>query len=64
MESNRKRCKIDSHNTITIHAIKDSWSREEVIELLHKSLDATKTKHPKFEMVFKQQMDKWIEKNL
>ena len=25
--------KVDSHNTITIHPIKDSWSREEVIQL-------------------------------
>lgn len=25
-----------SHNTITIHAIKDSWSREEVIKLMEK----------------------------
>ena len=55
---------VDSHNTITIHAIKDSWSREEVIELLHKSLDATKTSHPKLREVFKEQMDKFIEENL
>jgi len=25
--------KVDSHNTITIHSIKNSWNREEVIEL-------------------------------
>lgn len=30
--------KVDSHNTITIHAIKDSWSREEVERLLHLAL--------------------------
>jgi len=56
--------KTDSHNTITIHAIKDSWNREEVIELLYKSLDTTKTSHPKLREVFKEQMDKFIEENL
>jgi hypothetical protein len=25
--------KVDSHNTITIHPIKDSWSKDEIIEL-------------------------------
>jgi hypothetical protein len=28
--------KVDSHNTITIHPIKDSWNREEVIALIRK----------------------------
>ena len=28
--------KVDSHNTITIHPIKDSWSREEVVDLFRK----------------------------
>jgi len=27
--------KVDSHNTITIHSIKDSWSREEVASLCY-----------------------------
>ena len=26
--------KVDSHNTITIHSIKDSWSREELTDIL------------------------------
>jgi hypothetical protein len=29
--------KVNSHNEITIHPIKDSWTREEVIELLKES---------------------------
>lgn len=26
--------KVDSHNTITIHSVKDSWSREEMFQLM------------------------------
>lgn len=29
----KNKLKLDSHNTITIHPIKDSWNREEVIKL-------------------------------
>ena len=32
-QGNCLKLKVDSHNTITIHPVKDSWSREEVEEL-------------------------------
>lgn len=50
--------------TITIRKIKESWSREEVIELLHKSLDANIVFNDKFNKIFHEQLDKWIEENL
>ena len=31
--------KVDSHNTITIHPIEDSWSREEVEQIARKAFD-------------------------
>lgn len=46
-------------NTITIRKIKDSWSREEVIELLHKRMEYTFG-----EDYDKSTTDKWIEENL
>lgn len=46
-------------NTITIRKAKDSWSREEVIELLHKRMEYT------FGGDYdKSTTDKWIEENL
>ena len=38
MEANKKRLrlKVDKNNTITIKKVKDSWSREEVIEFGNK----------------------------
>lgn len=35
--NDRYELKVDSHNTITIHPIKNSWSREEVIKLCQKA---------------------------
>lgn len=48
--------KINSNNTITIKKLKNSWSREEVINLVYKHT----------EDMFKQriELDKWIEENL
>lgn len=51
--------KVNSHNEITIHPIKDSWNRKEVIELLNR-----------YAVIFKplkrttEEIDKWIEENL
>lgn len=56
--------KTNSHNKITIHSIKNSWNREEVIELLYKSLDANVTSNEKLRKVFILQLNKWIEENL
>mgnify|MGYP003542017229 CR=1 FL=1 len=56
--------KVDSDNTITIKKVKDSYSREELIKILHKSLDANTTKHPTLRQVFVKQLNDWIEENL
>lgn len=57
-------------NTITIKKVKDSWNREELIELFHQfGSEATSKQisfnHIPFEFVAdKVEIDKWIEKNL
>ena len=56
--------KTDSDNTITIKKVKDSYSREEVIEILHKSLDIHTTKHTALRQVFVKQLNNWIKENL
>lgn len=56
--------KIDSNNQITIKKVKDSYSREEVIEVLHNSLDAHTTKHTTLRQVFVKQLNNWIKENL
>lgn len=33
------RLKVDSYNTITIHAIKDSWSRKEIEQVIHQAIN-------------------------
>ena len=49
--------KINSDNTIDINMPKDSWSREEVVELLYK--------HTEYMLSGKKDtLDKWIEENL
>lgn len=50
--------------TITIRKIKESWNREEVIELLHKSLNANIVFNDKFNKIFHEQLDEWIKENL
>ena len=56
--------KLDSQNQITIRKKKNVWYREEVIELLHKSLSCNVTSSEKLNKVFHTQLDKWIEENL
>jgi len=50
--------KVDSHNTITIHLIKDSWDREEVIEICRSLYSELKGYVPKTSF------NEWIEENL
>jgi len=65
--------KLDSHNTITIHPIKDSWSREEMIDNIKKALwsigeydgivvnsypDGTNSG------INQESLDKWLDKNI
>lgn len=38
-EGTKSKLKVDSHNTITIHPIKDSWSREEIEQIARKAFD-------------------------
>ena len=40
------------------------YSREEVVEILHKSLDCHVTAHEGIRKIFLKQMNKWIEENL
>lgn len=47
--------KINSHNEITIHPIKDSWTRKEVIELINKHRKETYNGYSS---------KKWIKENL
>lgn len=56
--------KVDKDNCITITAVKDSWTREEVIAILHSYLDSFSTKHEKFHKILEDQMNEWIEQNL
>lgn len=56
--------KVDNNNTITIRKVKDSWSREEVVELINKF--ETDTSPNRFEGYGTEQEDinEWIEQNL
>jgi hypothetical protein len=57
--------KINSDNTINIKPIKDSWSREEVIELMKKSIDRGMQLKKDYKLIHKKDhIDKWIEENL
>lgn len=61
METNerKQRLKINpKDNTITIKEVKDSWNREEVIQLI-KKFNKDCTGQPWYEFD-----DKWIEENL
>lgn len=48
--------KVDKNNTITIKKIKDSWTREEVVKILHQATDDT--------CFNPQLLDSWIKQNL
>jgi hypothetical protein len=56
--------KVDSNNCITITKVKDSWTREEVINILHKYLDDSSTKNEAFHKILEEQLNQWIEQNL
>jgi hypothetical protein len=60
--------KVDSHNTITIHAIKDSWSRDEYEKGLRDAFKAgISFTGPSFYGInteLQKYEDKWIEDNL
>jgi hypothetical protein len=56
--------KVNSHNEITIHPIKDSWTREEVEELLIKCIAACKSSNGDLRKTNQEQDIDWIFKNL
>ena len=56
--------KVDKNNCITIRFIKETWTREEVINVLHSYLDSFSTKHEAFHKILEDQMNEWIEQNL
>ena len=59
------RLALTSNNEIIIHLIEEKmYSKDEVVQLLMKSLDATVTKHDKFRSLFETQLQEWINKNL
>ena len=55
------RLKVDSNNTITIKKVKDSYSREEVINLLYKYNDGI---IDRYSQLTNKDLDKWIKENL
>ena len=56
-EENKYRLKINSNNTINTKPIKDSWNREEVIELFNKC-------NKDLRLLVGYRLPKWIEQNL
>ena len=54
--------KVDSHNTITIHPIKDSWNREEVEHLI--SLSNWQINMGRNKNLAQSDIDNWIKDNL
>ena len=58
-EYNKESLKINSNNTINIKSIKESWNREEVIELLRES-HCLKS----ISFIQNNSLDKWLEENL
>lgn len=53
--------KVNSHNEITIHPIKNSWNREEVENLLHEAYAAGYSNHLGTQPLLQEE---WIKKNL
>ena len=53
--------KVNSHNEITIHLIKDSWNKEEVIEVLSSMSSYT---HVHNRVVVGKELNNWIKENL
>lgn len=57
--------KTDSHNTITIHPIKDSWNKEELIELCKKAFkDGQLSETNYMEELDFQDEDQWVKENI
>lgn len=58
--------KVDPHNTITLHSIKDSWSREEVEAFGKKCFDRGVTKgYLSYPVLYTKPLSKdWIKENL
>jgi len=57
--------KLNQDNTVNITSVEEKmYSREEVVGLLHSSLDATKTTRPRFRKIFSDQLNNWIKENL
>ena len=60
--------KLSKDNTITIKKVKDSWSRDEVVKLIHKAFKAgyerSHSGYPNTDNHTKPKVDKWIKNNL
>lgn len=56
--------KVDNNDTAHVKRGKNNYTRKEVIELLHESLEVTVTDHPLFKEIFKKQLDNWIKRRL
>jgi len=59
-----KKVKVNPDNTINISIIKETWTREEVIALIHKYVDNSVTKSPTINSIFHEQANEWINQNL
>ena len=62
-----KRVKVDSQNQITITKIKDSWTREELKDLMWKACVQSVIAHKKMKDPFNEMpewFDNWVEQNL
>lgn len=58
------RIKVDSNDTAHVKRAKNNYTRKEVVELLHESMEATVTSHPAFREIFRKQLNEWIKKRL
>jgi len=56
--------KINPDNTISIEPIKDSWTREEVVELIKQSLNVIIASHHMHREIYNNELDNWIKENL
>lgn len=60
-----KELKINPDNTINIKSVKESWNRNEVIELMEKAIDRGMQLKKDYKVIHKKDhIDKWIENNL
>ena len=67
MEANKKRLRLKINpkdNTITIKKVKDSWNREEVVQLLIDCCAEISSIHGKLKGKEPADLYKWIEENL